>query len=474
MSDYLVNIGANKRARQTIKKLGLPIPFPQKLRRNKGPWGDHPIADLKVIVHHGSGTKLARNFAEHLGPAGANIFFEGDEAQITPYSELGEACSRLPSTDLSDKLSPHGLVFDGTNINKPEDLNPLYEFFHKWIRKLDTCGRVVVISYPPEQTQSPTQAALTRAMDGFVRSVAREIGRKGSTANRIVVAPGAEDRVGAALRFLLSDSSVYVSAQTLNLTAVAKASTTPRFRMPLQRKSALVTGAARGIGASIAKVLAREGAHVICMDRPAEEEAVSVLASELGGTPLLLDLTDPAAADEIKKLLDGRFNGGLDILVHNAGITRDKTLANMKEGYWNQVLDVNLISLMSVNEALLPAINENGRIICLSSVTGLGGNMGQSNYAASKAGIIGYVKALAPSLAKRGITVNAVAPGFIETKMTGAMPKGIREAGRRLSNLFQGGLPEDVAEAVTFLSSEGASGITGEVLRICGGSYLGA
>jgi 3-oxoacyl-[acyl-carrier protein] reductase len=474
MNDYLVDIGANKMARQTIKKLGIPIPLPQKLRRIKGPWGERPIADRQVIVSHQKGSRLAPFFAEHLGPAGANIFVSGEAAAAEPYAEIGEACGRLPSTDLTDSLRPHGLIFDGTGIAGPGDLRELYNFFHKWVRNLDKCGRVVIVSHPPERAETPTAAAAVRALDGFVRSLAREIGRKGSTANRIVVEPGAEDRLGPVLRFLLSDSSVYVSAQTINLSAVAAANEDIRFNSPLQKKTALVTGAARGIGASIARVLAREGAHVICMDRPAEEDALSVLASELGGTILLLDLTDPEAADKIKKLLDESFEGGLDILVHNAGITRDKTLAKMKEEYWDQTLGVNLISLMEVNEALLPIMRDNGRIICLSSVTGLAGNMGQSNYAASKAGIIGYAKALAPFVAKKGITVNAVAPGFIETRMTAAMPKGPREAGRRLSNLFQGGLPEDVAETVTFLASQGASGITGETIRICGGSYIGA
>ncbi len=474
MSDYLVDIGANKTARQAIKKLGLPVPLPQKLRRIRGPWEERPIADRQVIVCHGSGSKLAPFFAEHLGPAGANIFVAGDEAAVEPYSEHGEACGRLPSTELSDGLRPHGLIFDGTGMERPGDLRDLYNFFHKWVRSLDKCGRVIVVSHPPERAKTPAAAAAARALDGFARSLAREIGRKGATANRIVVEPGAESRLGPVLRFLLSDSSVYVCGQTINVSAVAAAKKDLRFRMPLQKKTALVTGAARGIGASIAKVLAREGAHVICMDRPAEEDAVSMLASELGGTMLLLDLTDPEASDKIKKLLDESFGGGLDILVHNAGITRDKTLAKMKDEYWDQTLGVNLISLMEVNEALLPVLHDNGRVICLSSLTGLSGNMGQCNYAASKAGIIGYVKALAPSVAKKGITVNAVAPGLIETKMTAAMPKGPREAGRRLSNLFQGGLPEDIAETVAFLATQGADGITGEVLRICGGSYIGA
>jgi 3-oxoacyl-[acyl-carrier protein] reductase len=149
-------------------------------------------------------------------------------------------------------------------------------------------------------------------------------------------------------------------------------------------------------------------------------------------------------------------------------------LANMDAPRWNMVLDVNLISLMRVNESLLDFLRDGGRIVCLSSIGGIAGNVGQTNYAATKAGVIGYIEGLAPILAPRGITVNAIAPGFIETKMTAAVPLATREVARRLCNLSQGGQPQDIAEAITFLASPGASGMTGEVLRVCGGNFIGA
>src|SRR5690606_28339426 len=160
---------------------------------------------------------------------------------------------------------------------------------------------------------------------------------------------------------------------------------------------------------------------------------------------------------------------------HNAGVTRDKTLANMSPDRWDQTLDINLDAVVRITERLLEGVlHDDGRLILLSSIAGIAGNMGQTNYAASKAGIIGYVRAMAPALAGRGITVNAIAPGFIETRLTAAIPVMIREVARRLSNLGQGGLPRDIGDAVTFLASRGAVGITGSVLRVCGGAYVGA
>jgi 3-oxoacyl-[acyl-carrier protein] reductase len=161
--------------------------------------------------------------------------------------------------------------------------------------------------------------------------------------------------------------------------------------------------------------------------------------------------------------------------VHNAGITRDKTLARMKPEAWDTVLDINLAAIARIDQALLAnVLRDGGRVVYLSSVAGLAGNLGQTNYAASKAGVAGYLRSQAAALAPRGIAVNGVAPGFIETRLTAAIPVFIREAARRLSALGQGGLPGDVAEVITFLVSPGASGSSGAVLRVCGGALIGA
>jgi 3-oxoacyl-[acyl-carrier protein] reductase len=238
---------------------------------------------------------------------------------------------------------------------------------------------------------------------------------------------------------------------------------------------ALVTGAARGIGEAIARVLARDGAHVVCLDVPAAGQALSTVANEVSGSALQLDLTAPDAPERLADHLRER-HGGMDVVVHNAGILRDRTIARMEPAQWDSVLDVNLSAQERVNTALLAGdlIPAGGRIVSVSSIAGIAGNRGQTNYATSKAGVIGMVRALAPSLSERGITVNAVAPGVIETTMIAKMPLLLREASRRMNSLNQAGQPVDVAEAVAFFADPGSAGVTGQVLRVCGQSLIGA
>jgi 3-oxoacyl-[acyl-carrier protein] reductase len=235
-----------------------------------------------------------------------------------------------------------------------------------------------------------------------------------------------------------------------------------------------VTGAARGIGAATARLLAREGARVVCLDRPSDESAAGQLAREIGGSVLGCDIATDGAASAVERHVR-EYHGGVDIVIHNAGITRDRMLSRLTKQMWDETLAVNLAAAPRIDEALIRhgLLRDGGRVVCLSSVVGIAGNAGQTNYAAAKAGLIGYVRKRADELAARGITVNAVAPGFIETPMTAKMPLVVREAARRLSALSQGGSPS-VAEAVGFLATPAAAGITGSVLRVCGGALLGA
>ncbi len=243
----------------------------------------------------------------------------------------------------------------------------------------------------------------------------------------------------------------------------------------LAGKTALVTGASRGIGAAIAETLARDGAHVVCLDVPDQGEALVAVANRIGGSTIQLDITSDDAPETLVEHLRER-HGGVDVVVHNAGITRDKTLARMPPESWDMVLDVNLSSQERLNDALLERelLGGGGRLISVSSVGGIAGNRGQTNYATSKAGIIGMVRSLAPVMRERHATANAIAPGFIETRMTAAMPMATREAGRRTNSLVQGGQPIDVAETIAWLASPASAGVNGNVVRVCGQALLGA
>jgi 3-oxoacyl-[acyl-carrier protein] reductase len=371
----------------------------------------------------------------------------------------------------SQKLS--ALVFDATAARAPADLAQLRDFFVGSLRRVHSSGRVVIIGRAPDG-EAPAVDATRQALDGIVRSLAKEM-RAGATANLVLVDGEADgSTVEGALRFFLSGRSAYVDGQALRVSST-DAPAPSDWTKPLAGKVAVVTGAARGIGAAIAKVLARDGASVVVADLPAAGESLAKVANTIGGTALQLDITSPDAPEQLIGFVTGRF-GGVDIVIHNAGITRDKLLANMKPETWDSVIAVNLESQLRVNAALLSsgAVRPGGRVVCLASTSGIAGNRGQTNYAASKAGVIGMVRASAAAFAKHGATINAIAPGFIDTEMTRAIPFATREVARRISSLHQAGLPVDVAEAIAFMCQSAAGGVNGQVLRVCGQNLVGA
>ncbi|MBJ8347730.1 3-oxoacyl-ACP reductase [Antrihabitans sp. YC2-6] len=434
----------NKVGALIAKQAGLPQP--ENLRRYKA--GEPPLA----------------------GP----VLIGGSGRLVEPLREL------LSDYDIADPTAEGtkfgGLVFDATGIGSITELDQLYKFFQPVMRQLAPSSRIVVIGTTPEETDSVDEHIAQRALEGFTRSVAKEL-QRGGTGQLVYVSPKASTGLtglASTLRFLLSAKSAFVDGQVIRVGA--EDSTAPaNWDRPLEGKVAVVTGAARGIGATIAEVLSRDGAHVVCADIPAAGEALSATANKVGGTSLALDVTAADAPDVLAKHLIDR-HGGADIIVHNAGITRDKLLANMDDGRWNAVINVNLLAPQRITDTLVEqgALKEGGRVIDVSSIAGIAGNRGQTNYGTSKAGVIGLVQASAPVLAKKKITTNAVAPGFIETAMTAAIPFATREAGRRMSSLLQGGQTVDVAEAIAYFASPASNAVTGQVIRVCGQSLIGA
>ncbi|MBJ7459241.1 MAG: 3-oxoacyl-ACP reductase [Thermoleophilaceae bacterium] len=433
-------------------KVGLPQPT--KLERYKK---GQPVLDGKAFIGAAPGGRIGESLVAAL--KSSNVEFDYSEPGIAPEGE--------------DRYK--ALVFDATGITDSTQLEELWRFFHPTIRRVKSCGRVVVLGTQPELTGSAREATAQRALEGFTRAVGKEI-RKGSAVNLVYVAPGAEDQIESTLRFFLSPRCAYVSGQVARITAsIGGDAGEIDWNMPLAGKVALVTGASRGIGASISETLARDGAHVIGLDIPPLKDDLEKLMSKLGGSSIVEDITADDAPKVIADFLE-THHSGVDIVVHNAGVTKDKTLGRMDQDKWSVLMDINLSSEERINDELLARnlVRANGRVICVSSMSGIAGGAGQTNYSTSKAGVIGLVQSTAPAWAEQNVTINAVAPGFIETQMTAAMPLGPREVGRRMNSMQQGGLPIDVAEGIAWYASPASTGLTANVVRVCGQMLIGA
>jgi 3-oxoacyl-[acyl-carrier protein] reductase len=443
MTDRYQGFVSSPLGKLLVKNLGLPNPI--ELDRYAA---GSPLVDGTVVT--GGEGRLAESLSGILATLGIDS---------------------VATTD--DGARYKGLVFDATGLTDPTRLAALRDFFTPLMRSLERCSRLVVIGTPPELVTGEERIA-QRALEGFTRSLGKEVGR-GGTSQLVYVVPGAEGAVGSTLGFLLSPKSAYVSGQVIRIgTSSKKVAEQTDWQRPLAGKVALVTGASRGIGEQIARVLHRDGATVVGVDVPQAASELIGLMKELGGDYLTLDITAKDAPQRIVQHLTTAHDG-VDVVVHNAGITRDKRLANMDEDRWSSVIDVNLVAPERITRELLAqgVIHDNGRIIGVASIAGIAGNLGQTNYAASKAGVIGFVDSHAGDL-KKGITVNAVAPGFIETKMTAAVPFATREVGRRLNSMSQGGLPVDVAETIAWYADPASTAVNGNVVRVCGQMMLGA
>jgi 3-oxoacyl-[acyl-carrier protein] reductase len=445
MTDTYTRLVSKGPGRDLAKKLGLPQPA--TLRRYEP--GQPLIAGPVLIIGSGAG-------ADDLA---AELLAWNLDVRRHPVAR--------------ERLGAVLLAFD--DLESPADLEQPVLSAGPALRELAPNGRVITISRDPGGS-GPAAAAARQGVDGLLRSLAKEL-RAGATGNGIVLTGNVSSTapsVLGALRFFLSGRSAFIDGQFLRVGS-ASGSLPAAPDTPLAGKVAVVTGAARGIGASIARTLHRDGATVVAVDIPAAGDHLAAVANGIRGTALQLDVTRQDAGQRIIDHAVGR-HGQLDIMVHNAGITRDKLLVNMDHERWSSVVGVNLEAQLRINDVLLSSghFRSAPRIVSVASTSGIAGNRGQTNYAASKAGVIGMVRATAPLLAEYGGSINAVAPGFIETEMTARMPFAPREIARRLNSLQQGGRPEDVAEAIAFLASDAAGGISGEVLRVCGQNLVGA
>ena len=470
MNDSYLNFVNSPFGARLARSLGLPKP--EVLHRYRA---DRPEFDGLIAIGAGREPHLLDALANLVASVGmTSVAHESAGLWVPLANRHGLMTGRFEPAESGSHGKLTALLFDASGIEDSSQLEPLHGFFHDTLRSLGKCGRIIVLGRPPEACATPRQWTAQRALEGLMRSLGKEA-RRGITANLVYVEQGAENGIEATLRFFLSPRSAYVSGQVVRVGVRAGADALPAFdwNQPLAGRRAVVTGAARGIGASIASVLAAEGAHVIGIDIPSARDALDSTMRQLDGTALAFDIAAPEAPAQIAAALDEQ---GVDIIVHNAGITKDKTIAKMTDAAWQSVIDINLSAQERIDDALLAAgiLRDGGRIIGVSSISGIAGNLGQTNYAASKAGVIGRVQSMAPHLRARGITINAVAPGFIETQMTAKIPLTIREAGRRMNSMSQGGQPVDVAQTIAWLAHPGSAGVSGQIVRVCGQSLIGA
>ncbi|RYY51808.1 MAG: 3-oxoacyl-ACP reductase [Actinomycetales bacterium] len=447
MSDRYQDLAHNPIGKFLVKNLGLPNP-PYLERYDGG-----PLVDGTVLT----GTAKAGTVSKAITAA-----LKADKIEATGVPAQGKRYK--------------GLVFDATGISDAAGLVALQEFFTPVLRQLQGCGRIVVVGSVPEDASTEGARVAQRALEGFTRSLAKEVGA-GSTANLVYLAKGAEKSIASTLGFLLSAKSAYVSGQVVRVgsTGITKVTEPADLQKPLAGKVALVTGASRGLGEADMRTLARDGATVIGLDVPPLEGDLKALAEELGGGYIVGDITSPDAPATIAAYVKENY-GAVDVVVHNAGITRDKRLRNMKAENWQLVVDISVGAPQRITDELLAQglVNTGGTIIGIASIAGIAGNNGQTNYASAKAGVIGWIQSLAERVAADGITANVVAPGFMETEMVKTIPLGIREAGRRMNSMSQGGLPVDVAEAIAWFANPGSGAVSGNVLGVNGQMLLGA
>lgn len=455
-----------------VSKLGTSNQIP--LMRSKSPWQDTLLPSKTAII----GGKLEgqgfwQAIADRLIASGAKVSGDKDiQAHV-------KASEDLESSTMQNQGAPV-LVYDASHLNSSRELDDLYSFFHRHMKQLKAHTRAVVIAQDASCAETAEKKAALWAVSGFVKSLSKEIASKCATINLITYNHESasferiEQALAACSEYFLSDHSSFITGQIIAMDDPGAIDMNIPFAGSLAGKLVLVTGAAGGIGRAIAQSFASEGSHVIAIDQVSKAAELKRLCREIDGHSLAIGLGDHENHKEIVDYIS-KEHGSIDVLIHNAGITRDRSLKKMSKNEWRACLDVNLRAVEDLTALMLEAdvIAEGGSIIMMSSISGVGGNIGQCNYSAAKAGLIGYAEGLSEQLRPKRIGVNAIAPGFIQTEMTAHLPLITRQIAIRMASLGQAGLPQDIADAACFLASPFAAGIRGSVLRVCGGHTLG-
>lgn len=460
----LENVLTSGPGRLVTKQFGLKDP--PKLRRG----ATMPAGE--ILVHATGSSTLAVDALALLGLSADAPLLDAPETRA-PQTGTDTEAPQYPDP-------PGALIIDAADLTRLEDLEKVRQAIRPVMKGLEKSGRVIFLGpRPGDAAPGDHEArAAAEALEAIMRTVGKEL-RGGSTANLIRVTPGTQAAdLASTLSFLLQGRSAFVSGQAWEVGTCEFEH--PVAEHPFTGRIVVVTGAARGIGAAIARTFATAGATVVVVDVPAAGDSLAEVAVEIGGSALQVDITDPAAAEKITGHISSTYGREAELyaIIHNAGITRDKMAANLDEKRWAQVIDINLRAEMSINDALLKrdlpgGFGREGRIVGIASTSGIAGNKGQTNYAASKAGIIGYTDSLAAELDGTGITANAVAPGFIESDMTAAIPYINREIFRRVNSLQQGGRPVDVAETIAYLCAPATAAVNGQTIRVCGQNLVG-
>ncbi len=455
-----------------VSKIGTTNQVP--LMRSTSPWQDTLLPDKTAII----GGKLEgqgfwQAISDRLTSSGAQVKGYGDIAD-----HIGG--DNKSSIKAHQSTAAPVLVYDASHLNSSHELDDLYEFFNHHMKQLKAHTRAIVIAQDPDCAENAEKKAALWAVSGFVKSLSKEIGRKCASINLLTYNhesasfESIEQALAACSEYFLSDHSSYVTGQVIAIEDPGNVDMSIPFAGSLAGKIVLVTGAAGGIGRAIAQSFASEGSYVIAIDQVSKAAELKQLCRDIDGHSLALGLGNHENHQEIVNYIS-KQHGHVDVVIHNAGITRDRTLKKMSKNEWRSCLDINLRAVEELTQMMLEAkvVAQGGRIIMMASISGIGGNIGQCNYSAAKAGLIGYAKGLSQQLRAEGIGVNAIAPGFIQTEMTANLPLITRQIAVRMASLGQAGLPQDIADAACFLASPFSAGIRGSVLRVCGGHTLG-